>query len=221
MLKGHRQSGFTLIEILVSMALASLLLYMVAGSTFSSRRNLDETIDNIERLIRYSSDEASLQNKFLRLGFELDDFDQKLRLEIAQKNDFVIDLEATRSFDDMTEEEQKEAKKKGGFFNLPEFDANDYRPSGGVRIVAIGSTLTQKLHTSGVPYVYFYPTGEKDSVIIIIATEDEMVALSTQPYSQVIEREYIALEDVNFSSEDYIEKLTQKANELYNEWLSN
>ncbi|MFG1499345.1 type II secretion system protein [Halobacteriovorax sp. XZX-3] len=219
--KAHGQSGFTLIEILVSMALASLLLYMVAGSTFSSRRNLDDTIENVERVIRFSSDEASLTNKFLRVGFDLEDIDQKLSLEMAQSNDFVIDMDSTKNYDDMTDEEKKEANKKGRFMPLPDFDANDFRPTGGVRIVAVGSTLTQKLHITGKPYVYFYPTGEKDSVIIILATEDEMVALSTEPYSQVINREYVALEDVNFSSDDFIEKLTTKAEELYNEWLSN
>lgn len=221
MLQGHRQSGFTLIEILISMALASLLLYMVAGTSFSSRRNLDDTIDNIERIIRFSSDEASLQNKFLRMGIDLDEFEQKFSLEIAQSNDFVIDMDTALNYDELTPEEQKKAKSEGRFTPLPEFNPEDFRPIGAVRIVAIGSTLTQKLHTTGNPYVYFYPTGEKDSVIIILATEDEMVALSTEPYSQVINREYISLKDVNFSSDDYVEKLTNQASELYNEWLSN
>lgn len=219
--RGHEQSGFTLIEILVSMALASLLLYMVMGTTFSNRRNLDETINNIERIIRFSSDEASLQNKFLRLGFALEELDQKPSLEIAQSNDFVIDIEGTRNFEDLSEEEQKEMKSSGRFTPLPEFSADEFTPSGAVRIVAIGSTLTQKLHTTGKPFIYFYPTGEKDSAIIILATEEEMVALTTEPYSQVINREYIALEGVNFSNEDYVEKLIDKANEMYSEWLSN
>ncbi|MEH0861055.1 MULTISPECIES: Tfp pilus assembly protein FimT/FimU [Halobacteriovorax] len=219
--RGHGQSGFTLIEILVSMALASLLLYMVVGTSFSSRRNLDETINNIERIIRFSSDEASLQNKFIRLGFPLEELDQRPTLEIAQSNDFVIDIEGTRNFDDLTEEEQEEMKSSGRFTPLPEFNADDFTPSGAVKIVAVGSTLTQKLHTTGKPFVYFYPTGEKDSVIIILATEEEMVALSTEPYSQVINREYVALEGVNFGNEDYVEKLIEKANELYDEWLSN
>ena len=221
--KGHGQSGFTLIEILIAMALASLVLFMVAGPPISSRRNLDQSVDNIERLIRFASDEASLQNQFLRMGIDFEDEDQAISLEISDSKDFVIDLEEQRAEDDedLDEEEKKQKNKKGRFSQIPDFDTTEFSPKLGVKAIAIGSTLTQKLHSDEKPFVYFYPTGEKDSVIIILATEEEMISLTTEPFSQIIKRKYYKLEDVNFSSDDYQEKLLEQAQEIYNEWLTN
>ncbi len=48
-----------------------------------------------------------------------------------------------------------------------------------------------------------------------------MIALSTEPFSQIIKRKYYKLEELDVDSEDYQEKLLEQAEDIYKEWLSN
>jgi len=212
--KGLSQAGFTLLEILVALALVSLILTMVAGSSFSSRKNLDELMANMERTIRFSADEAALKNQFLRIKISLDDEEQKITLEYSDDPNLVIDTEAK---DD--EDEDPEKKKKDNFNTVSEFSSDDISVPLGVKIIAVGTGLQEKLVSEGDAQIYFYPTGEKDSAIIIFATEDEMAYLEAEPFQQVIERSYIPF-DTEIDEENFAEKTLEMAQTFFKEWQS-
>lgn len=213
--KGQNQAGFTLLEILVALALVSVILMMVAGSSFSSRKNLDELMANMERTIRFSADEAALKNQFLRLTISLDDEEQKISLEYSDDPNLVIDTEDKEEDDD--EEESK--KKKDNFLPVPDFDSDEIKVPVGVKIVGVATGIQQKLISDSEAQLYFYPTGEKDSAIIIFATDDEMAYLEAEPFKQVIERTYVPY-DVEITEENFADKTLEMAEDFFKKWQS-
>lgn len=221
-MKGHSQKGFSLIEILVAMALVSIILLIAVGTDFSDRKSLDQILDKYERVIRFSSDEAILKNNFVRMNLNIDKDDgQHLSLEYSDDKDFVIDLDLARrenseSESDKELREEKEKEQNSSFSNVPEFEAEDFELPGNVVLLGSGSELTENFITSGKTQIYFYPNGQKDASIIIFATSDELATLEIEPFRRVINRRYIKIpEDFNGEFEEYI---VEKANEIFNEW---
>ena len=221
-MKGHSQKGFSLIEILVAMALVSIILLIAVGTDFSDRKSLDQILDKYERVIRFSSDEAILKNNFVRMNLNIDKDDgQHLSLEYSDDKNFVIDLELARresseSESDKELREEKEKEQNSSFSNVPEFEAEDFELPGNVVLLGSGSELTENFITSGKTQIYFYPNGQKDASIIIFATSDELATLEIEPFRRVINRRYIKIpEDFNGEFEEYI---IEKANEIFSEW---
>lgn len=221
-MKGHSQKGFSLIEILVAMALVSIILLIAVGTDFSDRKSLDQILDKYERVIRFSSDEAILKNNFVRMNLNIDKDDgQHLSLEYSDDKNFVIDLELARresseSESDKELREEKEKEQNSSFSNVPEFEAEDFELPGNVVLLGSGSELTENFITSGKTQIYFYPNGQKDASIIIFATSDELATLEIEPFRRVINRRYIKIpEDFNGEFEEYI---VEKANEIFSEW---
>ncbi len=221
-MKGHSQKGFSLIEILVAMALVSIILLIAVGTDFSDRKSLDQILDKYERVIRFSSDEAILKNNFVRMNLNIDKDDgQHLSLEYSDDKNFVIDLELARresseSDSDKELREEKEKEQNSSFSNVPEFEAEDFELPGNVVLLGSGSELTENFITSGKTQIYFYPNGQKDASIIIFATSDELATLEIEPFRRVINRRYIKIpEDFNGEFEEYI---IEKANEIFSEW---
>mgnify|MGYP000430396841 CR=1 FL=1 len=221
-MKGHSQKGFSLIEILVAMALVSIILLIAVGTDFSDRKSLDQILDKYERVIRFSSDEAILKNNFVRMNLNIDKDDgQHLSLEYSDDKNFVIDLDLARrenseSESDKELREEKEKEQNSSFSNVPEFEAEDFELPGNVVLLGSGSELTENFITSGKIQIYFYPNGQKDASIIIFATSDELATLEIEPFRRVINRRYIKIpEDFNGEFEEYI---VEKANEIFSEW---
>lgn len=215
--KGLSEAGFTLLEILVALALVSVILMMVAGSSYSSRKNLDELMANIERTIRFSTDEAAMKNQFVRLSVSLDGEEQKISLEYSDDPNLVIDTSPKE--EDDSDDEDANKKKNDNFTPVSDFSSDEFNIPVGVKIVGVGTGIQNKLVTEGDAQLYFYPTGEKDSAIIIFATDDEMAYLIVEPFKQVIDRNYIPY-DSETTEENFTEKSLDMAQNFFKEWQS-
>lgn len=215
--KGLSEAGFTLLEILVALALVSVILMMVAGSSYSSRKNLDELMANIERTIRFSTDEAAMKNQFVRLSVSLDGEEQKISLEYSDDPNLVIDTSPKEEND--SDDEDANKKKNDNFTPVSDFSSDEFNIPVGVKIVGVGTGIQNKLVTEGDAQLYFYPTGEKDSAIIIFATDDEMAYLIVEPFKQVIDRNYIPY-DSEITEENFTEKSLDMAQNFFKEWQS-
>lgn len=156
MYKGHKQSGFTLIEILIALALVAIILMMAAGTSFSPRQNVDEMINKLERIIRFAHDEATLKNQFVRLTIELGTEEQNIKLEASDDSSFVLDPISDDDEDiDRDTAKKKQKKLDQSFSNIADFDAEEFALPVGVKFIAIGSSLSKKLYKNSKASIYF------------------------------------------------------------------
>ncbi|PIK15300.1 type II secretion system protein [Halobacteriovorax sp. JY17] len=214
--------GFTLIEMLVALLLVTIVLTVVSGTSFSTRRNLDEALNDIERAVRFSVDEAALRNSMIRVRFKFDEDPQTWSVEFGPNGNFVLpplnkDVSKSRSEEDSEKKSKDTLNKK--FSKVREFQESDREFPFGVKVVGIATTLTQAMLLDGDNSLYIYPTGEKDSAIIIVASDDELASLKISPFTMDIEREYYTVDLSN--DVDITEAQIALAERIYQEWQKN
>ncbi|WP_372653809.1 Tfp pilus assembly protein FimT/FimU [Halobacteriovorax sp.] len=214
--------GFTLIEMLVALLLVTIVLTVVSGTSFSTRRNLDEAINDIERGVRFSSDESALRNSIIRIRFKFDEDPQTWSVEFGPDGNFVLppvsqSVSQSKSDEETEKKAQSEVDKK--FSKIKEFQDSDREFPLGVRVVGVATSLTQAMLLDGDNSIYIYPTGEKDSAIIILASDDELASLKISPFTMDIEREYFTVELQNDG--DITEAQIELAERIYQEWQKN
>lgn len=214
------QQGFTLIEMLVALLLVTVMLAVVSGTSFSTRRNLDEALNDIERAVRFSGDEAALRNAMIRVKFKLDEDPQTWAVEFGPDGNFVLPANKTSIVQSTSEEKAEKSKKKSidkKFSRVKEFSDGAKELPDGVRVVGIATTLTQAMVLEGDSALYIYPTGEKDSAIIVVATDDELASIRVSPFTMDLDRKYYSIDQE--SDGDIVDKQIEMAEEIYQEWL--
>jgi prepilin-type N-terminal cleavage/methylation domain-containing protein len=221
-LNTSNQKGFTLIEMLVALLLVTIVLTLVAGTSFSTRRNLDEALNNLERGIRFSTDEAALRNTMIRLKMNFDEDPQTWSVEFGPDGSFVLpasQISASKSKSDEDKEKNKQKKIDKKFSRVKEFQEKAKAIASGVKIIGLATSLTKVMILEGQNAIYIYPTGEKDSAIIVIATDDEVASLEIAPFTMEMKRTYYAIDDD--SDTDLSERQIEIAEDIYQKWLKN
>ena len=218
----NSEEGFSLIEILVAITLVSVVFGIFASFSFNSADDLEEAVNNVERAIRFSVDEAALRNVIVRTRFYLDGSPQRISVEYGPDDSFVIPLSQLEEQSDSVldkERNEKKAKKFNQNFNrVPEFSEGPKEFKETTRIIAVGSSLTGLMFLDGQASVYAYPTGEKDGGIVIIGTQDEIVAVSFTPFLLGFDkiRKYIG-EEILF--DELAEEQDRIAKEIFESWI--
>lgn len=214
-------AGFSLLEILIALSLAALAVGLVVGDFGPSSRNkLESLADDLERALRFSSDESAFSNSIVRINFLLDQTPQEYTVEQGPQGSFVLPRLPDNT--GLSLKEQEELKKKNeklaeNFNKIEEFQEENRQVDESLKIVAIGSTLHKELITDFSAGIYHYPTGERDSAIIILASENEILALIVGAFSQEFEWTFREL-----SQKGELEDAQLKvALELYEEWKKN
>lgn len=216
----QNSKGFSLVEILVAMALLVFLLMLAANSSFSSREQLDEAINDTERAIRFGMDEAALRNVIIRLHFLHDKDPVEYALEYGPSDNFVLPISLVEEDDDDDEEErEKKAKEFNKKFNrIQEFQDSNRKLPGNVRLIAVGTRLMGRLITEFHSSIYLFPTGEKDAAMIFFGTDEEMASLSLEGFTDEFTIKYHKL-DPDTLDDEIIEKQQELAEELFEKWM--
>jgi hypothetical protein len=206
---------------LVAMFLVVLVLALATNISFSSREDLDETLYDIERAIRFGVDEAALKNAMIRLNLVLDKEPQQYSLEYGPNDNFVLPQKIfdVVDYSEMDEEEKKAStvatiSKK--FNKIKEFQESDRELQENVRIIAVGSNLYSEMITDYQASMYIYPTGEKDKGIVILATDEELASISWTSFTSDFDIQYYPMDKNDFDND--IEKQTEMASEIYQKW---
>ena len=218
------QKGFSLLEILVAIFLVMVILstFTIGTGVFSPHQKLEETLDNIDRAIRFASDEAAIRNTIVRINFDLDKEPQEFRVEFSQDTNFILskgvaNLGQASSISEQEEEERILKKVNQQFSAVEEFSDEALVVPDLVRIQGIGSSLTNSFIQSGQAAIYFYPTGEKDQSIIILSTELEISTLITESFGASSDEEYINIENEQYTDlEDY---LAERSRKIFEDWI--
>ncbi len=216
------RNGFSLIEVLVALALIALLFGIVLSGQLSPRATLDDLADNIERYVRFASDEAALRNSIMRLHFKLDENPQELFLEFGPESSFILPEEKIKNTSEMSEEEKKEYLKKISDFNknfsrIKDFEDSANKIPENIRIIGVSTSDLDYLTIDADGYLYIYPTGEKDNGLIIISSDEEMITIEINPYTFEFNRGYHKL--IEKEGEELEDRQINMAKEIYAEWF--
>jgi type II secretory pathway pseudopilin PulG len=214
--------GFTVIEILIALVLIISILGLVLSDPFSNSGNLDKQSDDIERAVRFMSDEAALRNAVVRLHFMLNKAPQEYAIEYGPSDSFILPPESDLGTTILSLEEEKKAAKlikdtNLKFNKVQEFQESNTEVSDSVKIIGIGNSNSQKLKMTGDVSVYAFPTGEKDDAIIIFSNEEKIISLEINPFNQKIEKNIFKIEALG--NRDILDIQNEKAKEIFETWL--
>ncbi len=220
-LKNHK--AFTLIEVLVSLFLMSMAMaFIVPNLFFTESNDLDNNIEKIESAIKYSIDEAALKNSIVRIHFLLDEQPQQYYVEFGPDDSLIIPvddilLDKSSSLKDQKVQQQNIEKFSKQFNRIPEFADENSKLNENAQLIGIGTSLHEVLFTGGEASIYFYPTGEKDSAIIIIGTSVQVMGLIISPFYDELD---LVFKDIEINEEDDLEeKQLETAKEIFEAWL--
>ncbi len=213
--------GFSLLEILIALALGAIMYGLFTASGRDTRKMLDEAAENIEKAVRFAQDEASLRNSIVRLHFFFEKEPQEYGVEAGPDDSFILPSSVPPDGDSIEDKEKlkKQIEETNRKFKLvAEFDEKNKELNEQVLLVGLGSSQQEKLITNAEGSIYFYPSGEKDNAIIILGTQDELLALIVDSFSLDIERIYRPL-DGKDKNEELKKIQAEVAKELFDEWL--
>ncbi len=188
---------------------------------FDPHRKLEEALDNIERSVRFSQDESVLRNKIVRIVIDGTAEPNTVTVEYSPNSDFILPskiFNEQMALDAYSPEELEAKKKKveGQFNKVREFQDEPLEFDEQVRLIGMGSTLTENLQLFVESSIFFYPSGEKDGAFIVLANEVEFATLAIEPFTLDFKRQFYTIEGSQIDDEF----LAGKAEELYKEWLS-
>lgn len=213
--------GFSLIEILVALVLAALIFLAVPSSDHVQRhRDLKTAVEDLNRSVRFASNEAVLRNSVVRLRISLDKVPVEYTVEYGPAGNLPLPDMPEKSSKSL-EEEKAEADKRAALdkqFNaVEEFEDIKHELSPDVTILGMASTSQKKLMREGEATLYFYPTGEKDGGLIIFSTIEEIAYLEIAPF---LAETNSVFEPLKTSGVAKLEDILQtRMDEVYKEWL--
>ena len=177
LLKVNKKKGFTLIELLIVMAIFGLVMglgYPQIKKVF--RSNLKSAAAQMAGMIRYGYDVSVIKGRIHRIVF---DFDQSLyRLEVSNTDELVSMEEDTALVEDKKKEKEsgltanEDEPQKAPAFSPSEGEAGkDKKLPSGVTFDSVENMSTKRKKTSDVAYLYFFPSGMTEDVIIRFSGE--------------------------------------------------
>lgn len=222
----HEQSGFSLIEILVALFLVTIVIttFTVSDSAFSNRSRLDQALDNLERAARFSKDEAVLRNAIVRILINLDEDPQTFTVQFTTNKDFLLTEEMLSIGEEglglsEQEEEEKEINDLNKqFSDVEEFTEEPFELPINIKILAVGNALTKNFQLGGQASLFVYPTGERDSSVIYLMSDDEMAYVELPKFTNQFERSYRQLDNPQTLEEDE-EEYIKMAQDHFGRWL--
>jgi prepilin-type N-terminal cleavage/methylation domain-containing protein len=219
-LKSHH--GFSLIEIMVALLLAALVfLALPSGDSAYKHRLLKTAVDDLDRAVRFASNESILRNTVVRLRISMDKAPVEYTVEYGPAGNLPLPDMPEKSTLSLKEEKarlDKGASLDRQFSKVPEFEEIKHGIHEMVDIMGVASTSQRQLVQKGEANIYFYPTGEKDGAIIFFATDEEVAYLEVEPF---LADTSAAFEAINRQSVAKVEDLLHTMMDgVYREWLN-
>jgi len=213
--------GFSLIEILVALVLAAMIFLAVPDSDHVQKhRDLKTAVDDLDRSVRFASNEAVLRNAVVRLRLSLDKSPVEYTVEYGPAGNLPLpDMpeKTQKSLEEEKAESEKRAALDRQFTKVEEFEDIKHEISPDVTILGMASTSQKALIKEGEANLYFYPTGEKDGGLIIFSTVEEIAYLEIAPFLSETNSVFEPLKDSKVAKLEDI--LQTRMDEVYKEWL--
>ena len=218
-----KKSGFSLLEILIALALVALLFSLVGSYNYTQRQEVEDLMGKIDQSIGALIDESTIKHRMTRLRISLDDSPQKVSFEYAQRHDMTIDADLLEDASKLTESELERRKKKEDDFNknfsrLSDLQDGSLEVSDRIKILGVGLVEQRLFISAGSPSVYFYPNGEKDPAVIFISTDNEIHYLTISPFGFKIEKNLEKINSLTLPEEEmFEEEVFDQVKEIFEE----
>ena len=168
-LRATTSKGFTLIEILITVALVSLVMFAAVVSLNGAFR---VSFDNFSRKLainlREARDRAYLNNRLVRLRVDLDK--QQYVFEEAPPN-FLVPKSSDQSLS-QREKEDKEKAEEGIFQILKQINKDAEKMPRGIKLVEIILPRQRDPFKEGTVDVFFYNNGSADGAVFHFEDDD-------------------------------------------------
>ncbi|MDA9793265.1 prepilin-type N-terminal cleavage/methylation domain-containing protein [Bacteriovoracaceae bacterium] len=225
--KSYQQKGFALIEILTALFLISMIMIAIPlGMGDSSRDKLEDAIDDLDRAVRFATNESILKNAIVRLRLDLEKKPVEYYVEVAPSGQFVIRKEIDTSRLSLKEKkylDQKQESIDSKFNKVNEFKETTRELSEEVTILGLANSEDKKIKKEGNLNIYFYPSGERDSALLLFGTDQEVAALDILPFQDKTKLVFMPINtdaDADADAEVYDIQMN-KAEEILQEWIKN
>ena len=214
--------GFSLIEILVALVLAALIFLAIPSSDHVQKhRDLKTAVDDLDRSVRFASNESVLRNTVVRLRISLDKSPIEYTVEYGPAGNLPLpDMpeKLSKSLEEEKADLEKRASLDRQFTKVEEFEDIKHDISDYVTILGMASSSQNALMKDGEAVLYFYPTGEKDAGLIIFSTTDEIAYLEIAPF---LSETNSVFEPLPTSGVAKLEDILQtRMDEVYKQWLA-
>lgn len=167
------KKAFTLIELLIVLAIFGLVMglgYPQVKRIF--RSNLKSAAGQMSGMIRYGYDVSVIKGRIHRIAF---DFDKSLyKLEVSNTDELVSLEEETTQKEEQKKTDllSKDEPQKAPAFSPSEGEAGkDKKLPSGIIFDSVENVSTKKKRTTDVAYLYFFPAGLTEDVIIRFSGE--------------------------------------------------
>ena len=219
------QKGFTLIEILIAMALMAMILTIIPNPFQSSTRGaLEEVSGDLRRSLQIGLDESILRGSIVRLRIDMEATPAKYVVEYGPKTGLILPDFSVYNEERGLSIRDKEALDKrledlnSQFQPVTEFSEEESEVNDLVTIIGVATNIRNKFINDSNAAIYFYPTGEKDSSIIILGTDEEIVTIVAEPFMAGVSVDYHPIQS---SDQDELDDIHQsKAKEIYENWTA-
>lgn len=212
-----------MIEILVALVLAAMIFLAIPSSdNVQKHRDLQTAIEDLDRSVRFASNEAVLRNSVVRLRISLDKTPVEYTVEYGPAGNLPLpdmpEPKGSQSLEEIKAENDKRTALDRQFNKVEEFEDIKHEISSDVSILGVASTSSKQLIKEGEATLYFYPTGEKDGGIIVFSTIEEIAYLEIAPF---LSQTKSVFEPLKTSSVAKLEDILQtRMDEVYKEWLA-
>lgn len=234
-LKKKFNKGFSLLEILVAMALVALIFSMVANFNFTSKQASEQLIEDLTLAIESATDEAALKNTNVRIQFELssteinpdedtplEDQPQSILFEYALDSNELMEKRERVNRSELTQTQlekfiELEKNNKNNFARISTLKDGKIIPDYPVRVLGVGYPNENKFISTLSSSIYFYPDGDKDPAIIFITEGEQIHYLVIPPFGLNIKYDSVLIESFNndLVFEEIIEKAKDQAKEIF------
>ena len=159
---------------MVALVLVGVIFLIVPSSEDALvHKHLQEAVDDIDRAIRFASNESVLKNSVVRLKINLDNQPNTFIVEYGPEGNLT--LPRMQNVDDLSISEAKAYQEKQGKFEsqftpVEEFSEISRPLSVDVNIIGMATNYYDRIIQSGEVSLFFYPSGEKDEAIILFIT---------------------------------------------------
>ncbi|MEI6092992.1 MAG: prepilin-type N-terminal cleavage/methylation domain-containing protein [bacterium] len=169
----NKKKAFTLIEILIVLAIVGMIIGIgIPQVQRVFRTNLKSSAAKLSGLIRFAYDSSVVKGITHRIVF---DFDKRsYKLEVSPKGDLIsLDNEKAKKDAELKKslDQDKESEKPPTFYPYEGEAGKEMVLPSGIIFDSIENISIKRKITSEIAYLYFFPQGMTENVIIRLKSE--------------------------------------------------